>query len=83
MAAGLSAGDVIVALDGLKTDARRLDEQLAVYQPGERIRVHAFRRDELMQFDVALSPGEANTAVLLLQDETLNDAARQWLRPAL
>ena len=80
MAAGLSAGDVIVALDGLKTDARRFDEQLSVYQPGARVRVHAFRRDELMHFDVTLAPGEPNTAVLRLADTTLNDAARRWLR---
>ena len=80
MAAGLSAGDVIVALDGLKTDARRFDEQLAAYQPGEKVRIHAFRSDELLHYDVALSTGEADTAVLTFEDDTLNEAAQRWFR---
>ena len=80
MAAGLSAGDVIVALDGLKTDARRFDEQLAAYQPGDRIRIHAFRGDELLQHEVLLSVGEPDTAVLTLEGDTLNEAAKLWLR---
>ncbi|MCH8543211.1 MAG: PDZ domain-containing protein [Alcanivorax sp.] len=80
MAAGLSAGDVIVALDGLKTDVRRFDEQLAAYQPGEKLRIHAFRGDELLHYDVLLSAGESDTAVLTFEGEKPNEAARQWLR---
>ena len=79
MAAGLSAGDVIVALDGLKTDARKLDDQLSGYQPGERISVHAFRRDELMQFTVTLAPGDATLACLTLGSDGLTDLGRRWL----
>lgn len=79
MAAGLSAGDVIVALDGLKTDARKFDEQLAAYQPGERISVHAFRRDELMQFTVTLEVGEASLAYLSILPEGLTPAGLDWL----
>ena len=82
MAAGLSAGDVIVALDGLKTDARKLDDQLAAYQPGERISVHAFRRDELMSFTVTLAPGEATLACLTLDPDGLTDSGRRWLGQA-
>ncbi|KAF0809154.1 hypothetical protein A167_02068 [Alcanivorax sp. S71-1-4] len=82
MAAGLSAGDVIVALDGLKTDARKLDDQLAAYQPGDRISVHAFRRDELMSFTVTLAPGEATLACLTLDSDGLTDLGRRWLGQA-
>jgi len=55
--AGLSAHDVLVAIDGLRVDAHRhsLDTVLAAYQPGARVRVHVFRRDELRKFTVTLA----------------------------
>ncbi len=54
--AGLSAGDVLVALDGLRIGgaATALDGLLARYQVGQVVQVHAFRRDELMQFKLVL-----------------------------
>ncbi|MEY1662120.1 M61 family metallopeptidase [Isoalcanivorax beigongshangi] len=79
MAAGLSAGDVLVALDGLRVDARRLDDMLSVYQPGDRVQVHAFRRDELMCFEVLLQPGEASLAVLSVSPAGLTEAGQRWL----
>ncbi|THF67466.1 M61 family metallopeptidase [Pseudothauera nasutitermitis] len=62
--AGLSAGDVLVAFDGLKVNAGGLDAQLARRRPGERVRVHAFRRDELMEFEVELSAAPADRITL-------------------
>ncbi|MBC9071502.1 M61 family metallopeptidase [Thauera sp. CAU 1555] len=58
--AGLSAGDVLVALDGLKIGASGLDAMLARRQPGERIALHAFRRDELMCFELELAAAPAD-----------------------
>lgn len=55
-AAGLSAGDTLLAIDGLRVTPTSLDKHLARHQAGERIAVHAFRRDELMTFDVRLAP---------------------------
>ena len=54
-AAGLSAGDQLVALDGLRAGAGRIDALLARYQPGEQVQVLAFRRDELLRFDLRLA----------------------------
>lgn len=54
-AAGLSAGDQLVALDGLRAGGKRLDALLARYQPGERVKILAFRRDALLAFDVRLA----------------------------
>lgn len=54
-AAGLSAGDVVLAVDGLKVVAGNLESQLARRRPGDRLRVHVFRRDELMEFQVTLA----------------------------
>lgn len=54
--AGLSALDVIIAIDGLRVNGNpsNVDALLARYRVGDRVPVHAFRRDELMAFDVTL-----------------------------
>lgn len=52
--AGISAGDVLVALNGLRIAPGNLDTLLARYQPGDTVELLAFRRDELMRFDVKL-----------------------------
>ena len=79
MEAGLAAGDVVVAVDGLKASAGNLDTLLAGYQAGERVDVHAFRRDELMRFTVTLAASEADTAYLTLDGEGLSAKGRAWL----
>jgi predicted metalloprotease with PDZ domain len=62
---GLSAGDVLVAVDGLRVDAPAgLDLLLAQYRAGDRVAVHVFRRDELREFRVKLSAPEALECVL-------------------
>jgi predicted metalloprotease with PDZ domain len=63
-AAGLAAGDVMVALDGLRPGRDGLDAMLAERRPGGRLTVHAFRRDELMSFDVRTKRPPADTCVL-------------------
>ncbi|WP_019937689.1 M61 family metallopeptidase [Bordetella sp. FB-8] len=63
--AGLSAGDVLVAVDGLRVDAPAgLDVLLSQYRAGERVQVHVFRRDELRVFTVRLSAPAALDCVL-------------------
>jgi predicted metalloprotease with PDZ domain len=54
--AGLSALDVVIAIDGLRVNGNpsNVDALLARYRVGDRVPVHAFRRDELMAFDVTL-----------------------------
>ncbi len=54
--AGLSAGDILVAVNGLRvTDTASLERLLRSYQPGDVVIVGVFRRDELRAFDVTLS----------------------------
>lgn len=67
-AAGLSAGDVIISINGLRAARGSFEKLLARYRPGEHVRVHAFRRDELMDFDVVLQAPPADTCVLSLDD---------------
>ncbi|AMD45423.1 peptidase M61 [Bordetella holmesii] len=63
--AGLSAGDVLVAIDGLKVEAASgLDVLLSQYRPGERVLVHVFRRDELRVYRLRLSAPQALDCVL-------------------
>ena len=66
--AGLSAGDVLVALDGLKVTATNLEKLLARRAPGEPVVIHAFRRDELMRFEVILQEAPRDTAKLSLAE---------------
>jgi predicted metalloprotease with PDZ domain len=82
MEAGLSAGDILIALDGIKVTSSNLDRLLERAQIGHVIEIHAFRRDELMQFEVELRPSEPNSCYLwLLQDSTAEQQKRgqEWM----
>jgi predicted metalloprotease with PDZ domain len=65
--AGLSAGDVVIALDGLRVTAASFEQAVNSQKPGSTIEVHAFRRDELMQFRVKPKAPVRDTCVLTLQ----------------
>jgi predicted metalloprotease with PDZ domain len=75
--AGLSAGDIVVAIDGLRATGRNLERRLEKFQPGARVRVHAFRRDELIETDVVLKGRPHDTCYLSV---TGNDAAARRRR---
>jgi predicted metalloprotease with PDZ domain len=82
-AAGISGGDTLVALDGLRIGAANLDRLLARYQPGDTVSLHAFRRDELMRFDVKLArqPPVRHTLTVDAQAAKAAHTARaRWLR---
>jgi predicted metalloprotease with PDZ domain len=63
-AAGLSGGDVILAVDGVRVSAP--DQLNARLRAGSTCRVHAFRRDELWVFDVTPGSAPADTCRLSL-----------------
>jgi predicted metalloprotease with PDZ domain len=67
--AGLSAGDLVVAIDGLRVTGNpsNLEALLGRYRVGDTVALHAFRRDELMTFNVLLQ-GERVPAVTLAID---------------
>ncbi|MCC7006628.1 MAG: M61 family metallopeptidase [Ottowia sp.] len=58
--AGLSAGDTLVAIDGLRVQPRQVDILLGRYRAGDMIDVHVFRRDELRLFRVKLASAPAS-----------------------
>jgi predicted metalloprotease with PDZ domain len=72
--AGLSANDVIIAIDGLKASSKLLEsyaKQTGIFT------VHAFRRDEFMQFDVTAAGSELTEVELKVEDQT---KVEQWLK---
>ncbi|HEY0878595.1 MAG TPA: PDZ domain-containing protein [Zeimonas sp.] len=84
--AGLSAGDAIVAFDGLRVaDEATCKALLARRRPGDRLQVHAFRRDELIEREVVLA-APAATEAKLVQDERASAAVQRlrdgWLGAA-
>ncbi len=78
--AGLSANDIVVAVDGLRANADRLAALLARSEPGTRIGIDFFRRDVLMHADVMLDAPPADTAFLALTPDV--DAATLARRTA-
>jgi predicted metalloprotease with PDZ domain len=74
--AGLAAGDLLVAIEGLRPGLGGLDAMLARRRPEETVNVHAFRRDELMSFEVRLKRAAADTCVL---GESVNGPRRRLL----
>ncbi|KAF1028584.1 MAG: hypothetical protein GAK40_00874 [Burkholderia plantarii] len=77
--AGLSAGDVLVAVDGLRVTGANLDALLARYRPGDKIEVHAFRRDELRVVSLKLDGPDVTRYRLVAADKP---AARRIWRDA-
>lgn len=72
--AGLSANDVIVAIDGLKATTKLVEKYAK--QEGTYT-VHAFRRDELMTFEVQNGGSELTEVELKVEDQT---KAEKWLK---
>ncbi len=64
--AGLSAGDVVIAVDGLRVNKSSIEKAFSVFTSGEVISVYAFRRDELMHFDVTLEIPKQDTVFLTI-----------------
>ncbi|WAW11252.1 PDZ domain-containing protein [Oxalobacter vibrioformis] len=86
-AAGLSAGDLLVAVDGIRvpgeSPSTSLDNLLSRYRVGDPVTIHAFRRDELMVFKVTLAADDTPLYTLSLSaDQTppTIEARRSWLK---
>lgn len=80
-AAGLSAGDVVIALDGLRVTGATLERRIRSYAVGSRVTFTVFRRDELMSSDVTLQPLGAQLCSLTMRDVPIDAKGRRnaWL----
>ena len=72
--AGLSANDVIIAIDGLKASEKLLNQYAK--QQGQ-FTVYAFRRDEFLQFELQGGEVALTTVELTVLDQT---KAEKWLK---
>ncbi len=80
--AGLAAGDLIIAIDGLRVDGGNAGKRLRALPIGEPVRVHAFRRDELMEFELTPAQAPADVCELRLDDKApakVLKRRRAWL----
>jgi predicted metalloprotease with PDZ domain len=80
--AGLSAGDLLVAIDGLRVTGSNLDTLLSRYLPGAAVEVHAFRRDELRVVRAKLDAPEITRYKLAAVNKakvTARRARERWL----
>ena len=83
--AGLSAGDRLISVAGLQVTTDNIDELLGRHGRDAPVEVLAFRRDELMRFQVEAQPAPADTCDLWLLPEescTTGQLRRraQWLK---
>jgi predicted metalloprotease with PDZ domain len=80
--AGIAPGDVLVAVDGLRATPENL-ESLVVRAAGvSGVKVHLFRRDELIEVLAFPAQARADTCDLMLLEsvpETVLDARARWL----
>lgn len=79
--AGLSAGDLLIAVDSLRVVAGKLDVVLSRYRSGGTVTLHAFRRDELMTFAATLAPDDAPQIALSAQPKPMISVRKRnkWL----
>jgi len=75
---GLSAGDQIIAVDGLKLNLGQFENKILRGNEGDVWQVHAFRRDELYQFDIVLQAAAETTFVLKITNQH-QPACKAWL----
>ena len=73
--AGLASGDILVAIDGLRVTPASLEGMLARHQPDDSLKIHAFRRDELMEFTLQLDPPAVESAQLAPRSEKKGEVA--------
>jgi predicted metalloprotease with PDZ domain len=79
--AGISAGDILIALDGLRVSPDNVDAILGRHRPGETVPAHVFRRDELHLFPITLQAAKTDAWSLSVVEEFREGARlrKGWL----
>jgi predicted metalloprotease with PDZ domain len=80
--AGISPGDELVALDGLRVDTAGCETRTRRYRPGDKTDVTVFRGDELITLRMKWAEAPTDTCYLVLPDEVDGDAVtcrNDWL----
>jgi predicted metalloprotease with PDZ domain len=80
--AGLAAGDLLVALEGLRISPRNVVQRLNRYRAGDNVTIHYFRRGELRSVEAAFIAPVADTWMFFLAPGASPDALarrKAWL----
>ncbi|UHD18162.1 M61 family metallopeptidase [Thiocapsa bogorovii] len=80
--AGIAPGDVVVAVDGLRATAENLESLVARAAAPSGVRLHLFRRDELIEVLAIPAPARFDTCDLMLLDGVspqVLEARTRWL----
>ena len=80
--AGLSAGDIIIAINNLKVSKSNINKMVESYSIDDELLIHAFRRDELKEFTLKLTPAELTTCYLQTDDKSNENRIKnqnKWL----
>ena len=79
--AGLGAGDMLVAVDGLRASSATLGKHLARFRTGEQLNVVYFRYDELRSTTIEIPEPQHDTVWLETRADDPSGAARRarWL----
>ena len=75
--AGISAGDVLIALDGVRIKNNNLEKLLTRYGEGDEMVVHAFRDDALMVWALLLGHSQPCRSTVSLKKPTA--LGKKWL----
>ena len=80
--AGLTHGDEVVAVDGMKVNAATVVKRLADFPVGEAIEVHFFRRESLRRTALTLETNRERRYEFAIDDQAVESARairRGWL----
>lgn len=81
--AGLSAGDIVIAVDNIKVSKSNFEKIVNSYPINSKVEIHAFRRDELMLFSLKLNSTKPNTYYLKFEDKKnkdILDKRKSWIK---
>jgi len=84
--AGLSAGDELISFDSLKITTSNLNDLLSNHNVNDKVEIIAFRRDELMRFEVTLQAAPLDTCVLSINTKMTKEqleSRANWLHSQL
>jgi predicted metalloprotease with PDZ domain len=68
--AGVAAGDELIAIDGLRADVAMINRRVSRRRAGQRLAVHLFRRDELIEASMVIGKAPATEASLRITEGT-------------
>ncbi|MCW9017542.1 MAG: PDZ domain-containing protein, partial [Kangiellaceae bacterium] len=73
--AGISNGDIIIAVDNIRVASPELDKTIARIPIGEKVLISYFRREKLFNVECLLTEGDPNTVYLSFKSSLEGDEA--------